>query len=847
MALLMVRRNQLGNQKDHSFLILSTTDDCKCRNLPASSIKDAIKRGTKIENLGLDSNGNICGTNGSLDRYPLAMYNKIDDIVNDTNNYKLVNNCFVIIGRYKEDNILKVCDGRGCGTSGKDPYPMEGTDEQLVKTAVKNNIKIANASLVDKSFIRSISGNFIELAGKSNVSIVIAKNREQSEAKIKEIREKNEAINKKEQAMREETAKNIKSNKTNIVADKTVKLGGEEYKVDSETVERLQQARERALQRKAYERSRRMSKDNPQYKESDGQSLDKTSPYAIQRLQDRDGVEGLTLEEKVAMSATTLKYIDPFLYAAFMSLKKVYVEKPVGNMKLMGVSDDTLYMVEETVIKLPLPQISFLLMHEMSHIIQMHPIRGRQKKTSQQHYVYNVACDLFINKMIAETYGCRPGVPNIKAMYGENAPVGIEFCQYIDEETGGLVSGLYDESVDVHNTTVEAIYQKLWQENKEKMQQQGNGDNQSSDGESSNGDSSGSNGSNDGSQSGNSGGSSNEQNESGQDGQNSSSGQSTGSSGNGQNGKSGQSNKNESGSSGNNKDTDGKENGNGSSNGQGQNEKDDQNGQGSKSKLTLNGKEITNLPENGQNGTDIVEDEGSDSHGDSEEAQERWARDFLNKIIQKANNMFSEGVSSPMLRMAEENTLRDFVWTNFVKQYLTKISGDEWTYKNPDKKMMNYRLVMKGRTPMETDSEEDVYVCIDVSGSITDADLYKAFEYIRVLLKKLNLTGCVCYWSTIIDGPYPFKNARDLVALRKKGYQTSGGTDANKLFEWIKGRGRRHAPKLVIVLTDGAFAPLKRELKPKSCETLWIITDSSVNYRDFKFTFGKVAPLIPKK
>lgn len=837
MALLMIRRNQLENQlKDCSYTIMSTTDRYQCINFDIPGLKSALKRGTKIENLGLNGAGELYGTCGSLDRYPIAVYSNINDIARNTNNYKVVQNSLVIVGRY-EDNVLAVCDGRGCGPDGCSPSPMEGTDEQLISTIKKNaDVKIANASVVNDSFIRCLSGNFIDIPGKSKMAQLIEAQKQQYNKKMQELKEKNEAINEKEKALREDLKQNVKSNKTRIVEDSTVKVGDESYKVDSDTVKRMQMAREQALQRNKADRASKLTKDNPNFKVSDGKSVNSTSPWAQIRMS-KSEVDGLTVDEMIVMAATTLKYIDPFLYAAFISLKKVYMEEPTGNLTTMGVSDDTLYIVESTVVNIPLPQISWILLHEMSHVIQMHNIRGRNKRTSQEHYVYNVACDLFINKMIGETYGCRPGVPVVKAMYGANAPIGLEFHCQIDPETGEAKSALYDESVDIHNITVEGLYAKLMQENREKLNQSGNnGKEQSGDGQDQQQGGSGQSGNNKDQQDGQSGQNGQNQQGQGHDSDGQSSGQQSGS----QDGSGGQQDDYEqSGQSGNGQDKKGKGSGNGQG---GQNGSDPYPNQ-----LTLDGKPIASVPKDGQKGDDLVEDEGSSSHGDSDDARERWGRDFVNKIIQKATNMFNDIGGSPMLRMAQDNVLRDFVWTNFVKQFLTKVSGDEWTYKNPDKKMMNYKLVMKGRTPREQDSEEDVYVCIDVSGSVSDADLYKAFEYIRVLLKKLNLTGCVCYWSTNVDGPYPFKNSRDLVALRNKGYKSTGGTDANQLFEWIKSRGRKHAPKLVIVLTDGCFAPLRAELKPRGCETLWIITDAGSDYRKHKFTFGKVAPLIPKR
>ena len=111
------------------------------------------------------------------------------------------------------------------------------------------------------------------------------------------------------------------------------------------------------------------------------------------------------------------------------------------------------------------------------------------------------------------------------------------------------------------------------------------------------------------------------------------------------------------------------------------------------------------------------------------------------------------------------------------------------------------------------------------------------------------MSGGVCFWSTDVDGIYKFKNKNEFLAIRKKQFKTTGGTDANCLFQWLKDNKRKFKTKLVIVITDGYFSEVKKELRPgRGTETVWIITENSgENYRDHDFGFGKVAPLVPKK
>lgn len=846
MALVMVRRNQLGaSKKQHSYFMVST-DDFQGRSLPAESLKAAILgHSVEIHNLGVN-HGVLISTSGKMGDYPLYSFQSTQDVVNNCN-FKVVESGFAltVLGVYrgKRDSIFAISDGNG--------KVAVGLESELVQRVRNSNVNLINTIIDGYNHIQSASGSFLTLPATNakvkayldahpeiNIERKVEKpvapiekkdskpewakaGKEQAEAyaKIKAEHEKNRAISEIERSERESRGAEKRVNLAAREAKRTIKVGGQDYDLDEDTIRQIQQAREEALQARVMQNQGVLSTKST----SEGDDLDDTSAIAI-----ANG-GSITFKEKIIMAALTLKYIDPFLYACYMTLEKVLYDKPVGGLQTMGVTDDKLFIVVPNVAQLELPKISWILLHELSHVIMMHHIRGKNK----DKYVYNVACDLFINKMIAVNYGCRPGVPVTKLMYNETAPIGLEFHTFFSD--AGYEEALYDESIDVENTTVEMIYDKLMAENKNKMNRSGGADgnsgNQSGPGDEQSGGSDSNGEQNQGNSSDNQQG--------GSEGSQSSDGQEKDKSGS-------------SSLSGNKNEQSGTSNGQSrNDNGQGENQSgqgSDKGGQSSDEGLTFNGKKVAPLPDGGNHtGYDLYKDDDTKDHGDTQEAREEWGKNFIRKITQRAQDLMQTQSlqGSKMLRVANESVMRDFVWTQFVKRYLTKLSEEDYSYKKLNRKMMNHGLVMKGRVPYMSNAEEDVFVCIDVSGSVDDDMLYQAFQYIITLLKKLKLTGSVMYWSTMVDGPYEFKSARDLVKLRNQKYKSSGGTDPTCLFRWFQENRRKHKPKLVIVITDGYFSAIDKSYRPKECETLWIITKG--NYRDYKPSFGKVAPLIPKK
>lgn len=932
MGLVMIRRNKLGKNDNHSFLLTSTQDG-ESKNIPYDNVRKALlSKSVEIYNLELDKHGEIKGSNGDLSRYPLVEFKSVQDIIADKSNK--------IVSGYNSITILGYIAGtKDYIVSNRSGVRSRINEVSLIALIQKNNAMLSNASIVEGKFIRSIAGNFPDVSAtadklakklkpdlsdirreyennkrtanvgnktvipvtkpvESKVAAPVTKpvekpveskavakeedyvplqnrktesgldvksahdalassagqeeNMERDYAIVKEQYRKNQEAVELEKADRDARNANLDVVKRHDLIDVT--LNGVKYQVAPEIAEELYRAKlgSRYIGNNSGDRELRKTMDT----KSD--------------LSKAVGGNGLSLEEKLILASQTLNMIDPFVYAAYLMLDKVYLPEPLGPLSTMGVADDKLLIVVPNVIDLDMSEIAWILLHEVSHIIMQHSSR----RQNRNHELFNVACDLFINKSIDTHFGCKPGTDKVLQIYKNVAPVGLRFHSYKLDDENKTVSGgeaLFDDRIDIKKDTVESIYAELERENDlSKMPQNSSNENgdssEESDGNSDGNSNSNQNGDQSNGQKDKSNGKGNKSskkeennnnkndkqngqgnsddkdegqgNQDGSDGQQEQSGQPGEDGKTGQNGQPGQ-DKNSKQNGMNGQGSSGQSNNN-----QGQNKQSKSSGMSSEPEevpgqdIKFRGKVVAQTGKEG----DIVIDSESVKH------DEEWSKDFLRRVIQRSKG-FNGSSDSIFGRMAAEAVMTDVVWEAFVRQYLTQKTEKDYSYKNLNRKALHYGTVMKGLSDMEEDSEDAVYVCIDVSGSVSDEDLYKAIEYIRILLRKLNLKGYVMFWSTKVGEVLPFKNSRDLVKIRKTKYSSTGGTDPNCVFKWFssnKYRKGKEYPNLIIMITDGQFGALDKSLRPR-CETLWIITDADRNYRQFKFEFGKVAPLKPRK
>lgn len=506
-------------------------------------------------------------------------------------------------------------------------------------------------------------------------------------------------------------------------------------------------------------------------------SIDINGNTYSERVNELDSVTGFTVNQKMARGVLVLKAAKIFYYSLYASLKKIPVENP-ELVSTMGVTADTMYFNPEFVKGLTIAEVPFLLIHEILHIAFKHGLRGEGKN----HKLYNMAADLYINKYIADEFGCYPGKGAV-AIPGDKYNNGIEFC------TGGLFS----PDINIDKDTADSIYNKLLDEmetNKSKFKASTSGD-------------SGDQGSGGGSQS----------NEDGDGGDDEGDGKS-------QEDDSGQS----SGKSSKGTPT--------SKSSNGITEIDLGNGMKVRvSDVTYNGKKIGEIVD-----LDLCKDEK-----DAKLSKDQLANK-ANGVLSRAVTT-AKLAGAPMDGYLERKILLEMApkirWQAILKRYLAKSTQKICTYARPDKRFLARGKILPGPKPLDPDSLSGIKVCIDTSGSIGDTDLGIVLGQIKQLLDTYKADAEVIYWDTSVRTVGKFTTVKELLKVKPGG---GGGTDINCIFsDYIDDKKKCKEPaKVILVFTDGYFGEVEEKYATKyGKHCIWIIPEADRG--NFKRTCGTVA------
>ena len=709
-----------------------------------------------------DTRTDIKGSNGALSRYPKIV------------NGKITSNKVVIL------NEIDDLGYRVCGASGKHTdAPTNSVIEQC------NKIGIANGKIVSingKDIISSISGNYPVLP--------------LSKSKLAKLGSSNKPLNKpveapkiNEATISQSTQTPQSQNNSNDTKQPSVTItpvrNGPALADNNNSSINIAVSKEKIeeLEKSESDVAKKIMSDANLGSAIRRARVISGKEVAVSRRNEIDPVSGMTVEQKLGYVTIALRKNSP-LYATMMRcVNRVESSKELG-VKTMAVSQDTMYFSSDFVIKLTLPEIIFVVMHEMSHIAMNH--RGREG--GREHKLWNTACDLFINKMLADEFNitepAKP-VPMIRADSGKGDGSYTIALPRV---------GLFSDKVDITKDTPEGIYEEL-KEAREKAQQQMSN-----------------NGTGSGSTSG-----------------------------------AGQSNDSQSDDNGNNQ-----ENGNGGqeSSSKQTNNGEDQNGSDNSGgvDITFRGDKVGKLNDDGlvvvsdAIADDMVDD--PDSKNRSNEEKKSFGQAMQRKIATLQKMAGQDGACGRAWEIIMADIAPKLNWKKLLRNKLTEFSAKETSFMSPDKRFVHKKMHIPGYRNGQPDSLKNIKICIDCSGSIDNDDLGVALKQIKDLFREYKASGEIIFWHSSIMNIEPFKTPEEALKARPKG---SGGTDPNCIYELFSTnkqykRGGPLEPSCILIFSDGYITPLEDKYKNNKVfrDTIWIINSDN---KDFKPLFGKVAPL----
>lgn len=545
--------------------------------------------------------------------------------------------------------------------------------------------------------------------------------------------------------------------------------------------------------------------------------------------------------EKLLQANLDMKLLSPYYWACLQAIPKF----PVEDYGTMGVTESTMYYDLNFVSSLKVSELIFVLMHEVCHLAMQHSVRFKSSVRKRDHTLWNVACDMYINTILCQTFGIRFGMPEkmieVVVSYGNGNKV-----QKVALKTpnSGVFLDSIGETLDLAKDTPETIYDRLVKENPN-FQQPSDNSNSSSD------DTSNSGGGDDSSGSDRKGSRGLKRDRKSAD-----DAGSDGSSSSGAGGDDGGRDPFDKMDHNSNKPVQTDESN--ASDLCDNSGKEDQ-GDGGQSQSAMKQKKVT-VTYNGKKleavlSPDIMTDDASDS---GKEKNIENSRNALQRIQTKRELLEQESGGSLLKNAGDGVSLvqrhidfglsQNICWDALLRNCCKSSPKKTFTLAQPNEDYMNMGITIAGRRPIGKKTKvTGLKIAVDVSGSVSKKEIELYLSEIANIFNRFDVTGELIYWSTMVGAAGEFSSVRDLLKIEAN---STGGTDVRCVFDYLAGNtkvnGKREMTRVrdmsaIFILTDGCFAKNYKEYETFfGRRTVWIIDGNPVT---FDPAFGRVIGL----
>jgi len=381
-------------------LRLLDTISGQIKDVPIANVIGVLASGkATIDNVGLE-NGKLVGTNGSLDRLP--------EIMNG-----------VLVGIYSPVIIVNQIDDIGYTVTSYKGTMVKLKNEDVLKYAKLNGI--ANGKIVNrdgKEFISSINGEYPKISSTK-------------------LAEQTPADNK--------VVENNKDRMETVKEQLTTPKASEEQmgRLKNVVKEVFEQAKEASEEIEDTNKSGDTSNKKDKEKDSDIKTTKNIKPSNLAK--EIDCGNGVTAEQKIVRAMYNMKFTHPFYFAIYSLLKRI----ETVDINTMAVATRELYYNPYFVAKMSEEELNFINLHEVAHIAMMHSFRRKHRDS----YIFNIACDLYVNKVICEEFNLEPGQTVVIEKVRIKCPT--DLC--------------YHPDIDVMKDTPEIIYDAIMKELEEEL------------------------------------------------------------------------------------------------------------------------------------------------------------------------------------------------------------------------------------------------------------------------------------------------------------------------------------------------------------------------------------------
>ena len=541
-------------------------------------------------------------------------------------------------------------------------------------------------------------------------------------------------------------------------------------------------------------------------------------------------------QKKMLLAKVNIAKLAPYYSCIYESLEK----RAKPGLGTLGVTEDTLYYDLEFPASLTVAELSFVLLHEVCHVVMQHSLRRGERDPE----LWNIATDLYINSIL-----CRDFQLSFKG-----GAVSFQSGEIKTPEFGVYLESI-NEVLDFGKDSPESIYSRLKPEAKQMPPMSGGGgkgdsksqtgsDGQADGGSSQNGDKSSDSGSSN-SEGQNGSGSSQKEESNPFEGQGGQQG------GNSQGGSSG-SDDDKNSSGGGNDSQEGESTDNDPKNGSGG---ADEKAEMKTVSVTYNGKKLTgrimtDIHTKDNSGTKDGKKANSDASKNALQRAKTKIRMTEEKIGSKLDRTTGIGQGGKLIdRHIEFGLAEGIDWRQLMKNIAVDRPKKMYTLAMPNQDYMSMNMTVAERRRIGKPTEASKFVvAIDVSGSVSESKLRYFLSEVNSLTKRYKVNAELVYWSTEVGDAGSFSTMKDLLKIQPV---STGGTDVRCLFEYLTRKTNTETGKQeplrvkdikgLFVITDGWFHKNYGEYEQYfGSKTVWLIDGNPIT---FDAMFGRVLGL----
>ena len=171
-------------------------------------------------------------------------------------------------------------------------------------------------------------------------------------------------------------------------------------------------------------------------------------------------------------------------------------------------------------------------------------------------------------------------------------------------------------------------------------------------------------------------------------------------------------------------------------------------------------------------------------------------------------------------------------WKEILRDILAMYEvHTDYTFSPPDRRFNEGAYFLPGENEYEEDEVQNLWFCLDTSGSIDSTELSYFMGEARNILEEFPaFKGKISFFDDRITEPVPWSREVDIDAIKPIG---GGGTSFACIFDYMKKHMKDDLPNLIVIMTDGWAEDVPPEAA-MNVPVVWILIDN-----DEDKAFGK--------